>query len=301
MSGSSPHLRKAFILDFDGTITTKDTISTLANFGLYKQAEKGNDLSKVWDEEVLKKYGEDYQNHNKNYKPSKEERDTATKEIDYYRSLKEVESISFGRVSSSGVFHSISTNDFEHFGSEAMQKGEVVVREGFKEFLERIKKQRDLVGVVSVNFSRHFILGVLQASAGPQLSQIEVIANHLDKNGVLLGPWSQQGGFGPIMVTSDAKLVSMRVLLHSFRGRGKGRAFSRVIYIGDSGTDIECLVEDNIMGIIISEDGESHLVQILKRLGVELLHISQCQASQSGFVYWARDFREIVESPVLEL
>jgi 2-hydroxy-3-keto-5-methylthiopentenyl-1-phosphate phosphatase len=299
MSGSSPHLIKAFILDFDGTITTKDTISTLAKFGLSKQAEKGVDLSKVW-EEVVKKYGEDYQNHNKNYKPSKEERDTVAKEIDYYRSLKEVETISFGRVGSSGVFRSISTNDFEHFGSEAIEKGEVLVREGFKEFLERIKKQRDLVGVVSVNFSRHFIQGVLQASAGPQLSQIEVIANHPDGNGVLLGPRSQEGGFGPIMVTSDAKLASMRGLLHSFRGGGKGPAFSRAIYIGDSGTDIECLVEENIMGIIISDDGESHLVQILKRLGVELLHISQCQPSQSGFVYWARDFKEIVESPVLD-
>jgi hypothetical protein len=54
------------------------------------------------------------------------------------------------------------------------------------------------------------------------------------------------------------------------------------------------------MGIVISEDGESPLVQILKRLGVELLHISHCQASQRGAVYWARDFREIVESPVLD-
>jgi 2-hydroxy-3-keto-5-methylthiopentenyl-1-phosphate phosphatase len=299
MSGSSPHLRKAFILDFDGTITTKDTISTLARFGLYTQAEKGNDLSKAW-EEVVKKYGEDYQNHNKNYKPSKEERDTATKEIDYYRSLKEVETISFGRVSASGVFCGISTSDWETFGSEAIEKGEVVVREGFKEFLERIKKQRDLVGVVSVNFSRHFIQGVLQASAGPQLSQLEVIANHPDENGVLLGPRSQDGGFGPIMVTSDAKLALMRDLLHSFRGGGKGPEFSRAIYIGDSGTDIECLVDDNIIGIIISEDGESNLVQILKRLGVELLHISQCQASKSRFMCWARDFREIVESPVLD-
>jgi thiamine phosphate phosphatase / amino-HMP aminohydrolase len=297
MSGSSPQL-KAFILDFDGTITTKDTISTLAKFGLSKQAEKGNDLSKVWDE-VVKKYGEDYQNHNKNYKPSKEERDTAAKEIDYYRSLKEVETISFGRVSSSGVFHSISTNDFEHFGSEAIQNGEIVVREGFKEFLERIKKQRDLVGVVSVNFSRYFIQGVLEASAGPQLSQIGIIANHSDENGVLLGPQTQDGGFGPIMVTSDAKLASMRGFLH--RGGDKGRAFSRVIYIGDSGTDIECLMEDTIMGIMISEDGESQLVQIIKRLGVKFLHISQCQASQRGFVYWARNFKEIVESPVLDL
>jgi 2-hydroxy-3-keto-5-methylthiopentenyl-1-phosphate phosphatase len=300
MSGSSPHLIQAFILDFDGTITTKDTISTLAKFGLSKQAGKGIDLSKVW-EEVVKKYGQDYQNHNKKYKPLKEDRDTATREFDYYRSLKDVETISFGRVSESGVFRGISTFDWETFGSEAIEKGEVVVRAGFKEFLERIKKQKDLVGVVSVNFSRHFIRGVLQASAGPQLSQIEVVSNHPDENGVLLGPRSQDGGFGPIMVTSDAKLASMRGLLHSFRGGGgKGREFSRVIYIGDSGTDIECLTEDNVIGIIISEDGESLLVQIMKRLGVELLHIGQCQASQGGFACWARDFGEIVESPVFD-
>jgi hypothetical protein len=129
-------------------------------------------------------------------------------------------------VSESGIFRGISRFGWESFGSEAIEKGEVVVREGFKEFLERIKKQKDLVGVVSVKFSRHFIRGVLQASAGPQLSQIEVVSNHPDENGVLLGPRGQDGGFGPIMATSDAKLASMRGLLHSFRGGGgKGERF----------------------------------------------------------------------------
>jgi 2-hydroxy-3-keto-5-methylthiopentenyl-1-phosphate phosphatase len=299
MTSSSPPLQ-AFILDFDGTITTKDTISTLAKCGLSKQAENGNDLSKAWDE-VVEKYGEDYQNHNKSYKPSKEERDTVAKEISYYRSLKEVEARSFARVSSSGLFRAISIDNWENFGTEAIEKGGVIVREAFKEFLEIIKKQRNLVGVVSVNFSKHFIQGVLEASAGPQLSQMEVIANHPDENGVLLGPRSQSGGFESIIITSDAKLASMRSLLHSFRRGEKWRTLSRIFYIGDSGTDIECMMEDSVIGIVISEDGEGHLIQILKRLGVNLLHISQYQERKSKIVYWARDFREIVESPILQL
>jgi thiamine phosphate phosphatase / amino-HMP aminohydrolase len=70
---SSP--RKAFILDFDGTITTKDTISILFDFALATQASKGRNLTAARDE-IIANYGKDFSKHVKDYSPAKEERNT---------------------------------------------------------------------------------------------------------------------------------------------------------------------------------------------------------------------------------
>ena len=45
------------------------------------------------------------------YRPTKEERRTLKEEIEYYRSLKEIETKSFERVSASGIFKGIGSGD----------------------------------------------------------------------------------------------------------------------------------------------------------------------------------------------
>jgi 2-hydroxy-3-keto-5-methylthiopentenyl-1-phosphate phosphatase len=283
---------RAFILDFDGTITTQDTISTLFNFALSKQASKGQDLSVARDE-ILSKYSDDFSKHVKDFSPAKEERNTIPQEIEYYRSFKNVESRSFERMSRSGLFSGITDNEWEEFGRGAVKKGEVVVREGLGDFIEKVEKLGDVWGVVSVNFSSHFIRAVL-ASTGLEASKVEVLANHPDENGVLLGPEIGEGEHGSVMATSDAKLASMNALLRSWRN-ASGKPVSEVVYyIGDSGTDIECLTEGGTTGIVIAEDRNSTLMGMLQRVGVNVRHIESYQPDEGSSVYWARDFREIV-------
>jgi hypothetical protein len=101
---------RPFILDFDGTITTKDTICTLAKLAISHQASKGLDLQPAWDT-IIAKYSEDFSNHVEKYRPTKEERRTLKQEIEYYRSLKEIETKSFERVSASGIFKGIGAGD----------------------------------------------------------------------------------------------------------------------------------------------------------------------------------------------
>jgi len=293
---SSSAKTKAFILDFDGTITTKDTISTLAQFGISTCASKGENLSGAW-EEIVAKYSEDFAKHIENYAPPKGKRDTLEKEILYYRSLRDVESRSFGRVSSSGLFRGIEKDEWEEFGREAVRRGEVIVRKGFKDFVKLVERSDEIWGVVSVNFSSHFIRGVLEASAGSNTSIVKVLANQPDEMGVLKGPEIEKGEVKSAIATSDSKLFSMKHLFRSWK-LGHEKELSKVVYFGDSGTDIECLTEDGVIGIVISEDEKSSLMETLNRVGVHVCHISEYQEGEES-VYWARNFFEVVDSHLL--
>jgi 2-hydroxy-3-keto-5-methylthiopentenyl-1-phosphate phosphatase len=289
---SSP--RKAFILDFDGTITTKDTISILFDFALATQASKGRNLTAARDE-IIANYGKDFSKHVKDYSPAKEERNTLAQEVEYYQNLKGVEIRSFERVSRSGLFRGISNNEWQEFGRDVVKKGKVVIRNGFSNFVKNVETSGAIWGVASVNFSSYFIRGVL-AGAGVETSRVEVLANHSDENGILLGPKTKEGA--SVMAASDAKLVSMKALLNWWRS-GPGGHASKVVYIGDSGTDIECLTEEGTTGIITADNRNSSLMEMMNRVGVDVQHIDVYQDGKESKVYWARDFREIVDNSCL--
>ena len=283
-----------FILDFDGTITTKDTIGAIAQFALSIQASKGHDMRKAWDD-ITARYGYEYSGHIETYKPSKEERDTLDKEIAFHRSLRDIELRSFKRVSSSGLFKGIKKEQWEDFGGEAVRKGGVTVRTGLKEFVERVRDVKGKLAVISVNFSSAFIKGVLGASAGSESSGVEVLANQPDENGVLVGPETEDGSIRQVVATSDAKLSSMQQLSHMLCPSRS----PKVVYIGDSGTDIECFMADAVIGVIMSENGKGSLMETLKQLGLKPIHIGEYQGKDSKPIYWARNFQEIVGSPLL--
>jgi len=289
-------LARAFILDFDGTITTKDTISTLLKFALSTQASKGQDLSTARDE-IIARYSEDYSKHVKRYLPTKEARDTRAKEIEYYQSLKNVENRSFERVSRSGLLKGITENEWQEFGRNAVRKGEVVVREGFGDFVDKVERSGGIWGVVSLNFSSHFIRGVL-ASTGSETSTVSVLANHPDENGDMFGPEIGEGEYRSVMATSDAKLASMKALLSSWRN-GPRSLSCKVVYIGDSGTDIECLSDEGTIGIAMAEDGKNELTEILQRVRIDVKHIDSYRSDRASAVYWARNFKEILENSFL--
>lgn len=287
---------RAFILDFDGTITVKDTIGVLGNFGIDWQTKRGRDVKGVWDE-VVEAYERDFESHVGGYKTVKgEKRRTLNEEVRYYRGLREIEERSFRRVSDSGLFKGISKEDWKGGGRQAVEKGDVVVRKGFKSFLERVKEGGGVLGIISVNFSSSFIRGVVVASSGPKREETDVLANESGEDGVLVGPKSESRG---VIATSDAKLASMKDILKSWNSRVSMET-SRPIYIGDSGTDIECLMEPGVIGIVISDDGHSSLMQTLQRIGVEVVHIGDYGDNESAGErrYWARDFEEILQSSV---
>ncbi len=65
------------------------------------------------------------------------------------------------------------------------------------------------------------------------------------------------------------------------------------IYVGDSLTDIECLLAVDV-GIIISENGAGSLIGTLGRLRFIVRHISCYRTSEKASLWWARNFEEIL-------
>jgi 2-hydroxy-3-keto-5-methylthiopentenyl-1-phosphate phosphatase len=288
LHNATSHIQpRNIILDFDGTITTKDTISVLANFALDHQKARGNDLTKAW-QEILARYGEDFSNHFENYWPNREERSSPEQEIAYHRSLEEVEMRSFARVSASGLFKGISPDLWRKAGRDMVCSGDVVVCKGFREFISDSLSQGNRCAIVSVNFSKDFISGVLEASASPNASsKIEVLANMADEEGVISGP-SRSGN---VMATSSAKLASMRRLLSSWQTHSSSNG--KAIYIGDSGTDIECLLAEEVIGIVMSENGDGSLMEMLQRIEIKVEKLAEYQEGKNGTLYLASDYRDI--------
>lgn len=285
-----------FVLDFDGTITTKDTIATVSSCGLEVQKSRGRDLTEAL-QDLVAKYSEDYAKHAAAYKPTKEERSTLDDEIAFLRSTREVELQSFGRVSASQLFQGIADEEWRECGKAAVAAGEVKIRPGFKDFIAAIHRLGGTWGVVSVNFSKQFIRGVVLA-AGVDAENVEIYANWPDDAGALRGPDG-----GPPIATSDAKLDTTMNLLEAWESDPKSRSrMSRFVYIGDSGTDIECLAAEGAIGIAMTDNGEGSLMGTLRRVGVDVVHINTYEDEMSGSrpVYFARNFEEIIESPLLQ-
>ena len=107
---------------------------------------------------------------------------------------------------------------------------------------------------------------------------------------------------GQLLVTSDGKLSAMQMMLEDFRER---QNLQRVIYIGDSGTDVECLLSRGGI-IMLGEDGSSKLLDTLRSVSndpeygflKDIRHVEEYDERRGIAIYFARDFRDIVESPL---
>jgi hypothetical protein len=104
----------------------------------------------------------------------------------------------------------------------------------------------------------------------------------------------------------------MKSLRHSFEGstRDQNRTFLQsigncserispenplvplVLYVGDSITDIECLLEADI-GIVMSFKGNGNLMETLGRYNINIPHISLWEPQPEKSIWFARDFQDI--------
>ncbi|RYC54307.1 hypothetical protein CHU98_g11900, partial [Xylaria longipes] len=135
-------LKMSIFLDFDGTITTEDTVTHLANFALRFQSERqsqdkspriipglsstttstqtqnppsvaavsqereNGDLSSRWDD-VVHAYVSDYKSHVSSYAPCASDRQCVEDEVAFLRSQKHVETRSLGRINECALFRGI--------------------------------------------------------------------------------------------------------------------------------------------------------------------------------------------------
>lgn len=273
------------ILDFDGTITSHDTTANLAQSALDIQLSQGKDMSAQW-KSIVQNYELDLKRRMQEYQPQPHMRTRVEEEFLYLRGLKDVDLRSQKRVNESGLFSGLDSDLLATAGSRAVREGKVRLRAGFEAFVDEMIKRGHKIKVISVNWSSAFIRGALSNQ------ELDIFANEIAENGHISGPDSLLLGDSSPITTSGDKL---RVLLSILPRQGDG--MQRCVYIGDSTTDLECLL--HCKGVVIAESVDTELLSALRRLSVEVPHVREANVKPSD-ICWARDFFDVLYSGISE-
>ncbi|EAQ89339.1 hypothetical protein CHGG_05958 [Chaetomium globosum CBS 148.51] len=322
---------RLLLLDFDGTITQDDSLASLIALAIealpsYLSPSPSSSpphqqnppsppttittpphkdkpaLTSLWTA-IVHDYLAAHAAHRASYRPAAEERATLAAELAFLESVAPVEQASVRRVGEAGFFRGLGEGRLEEVGRRAVRlgcqggetEGGVRVRKGLGEFLGRFGgggggnddgKGWD-VAVVSVNWSGAFIKGVVEAAGGNGGIR-RVVANGIGfPGGMIEGP--PELGKEPLVTAGD-KLRAMKSAKSGLEGE-------KVVYFGDSATDLACLVAADL-GVVMADDGETKLLKILARIGFEVPHVQE--AAESDQLVWGRDFEEVLQSGVME-
>ena len=278
-------------------------------------------LLSLWDD-IVREYVAAHTAHSVQYRPREEDRRGISDEFDYLESVKPIEKASVARVGAAGFFaglvnweearcESVEGVETRKWGlrdlgrsavlhskdtNVSLNSGErvgVEVRKGFGEFMRRFSGTNTdtwEVAVVSVNWSAEFIRGVVEGSIGLERGAFKnrVVANEVAlPEGKVKGP-AELGG--DVLVSVGDKLRAMKSVM-KLDGKEK------VVYFGDSTTDLACLLEADL-GVVVADNTETKLMKTLRRMRFKVPHVGE--HTGWGKLFWARDFSEVIESKILE-
>ncbi|KAK2071227.1 hypothetical protein P8C59_005667 [Phyllachora maydis] len=303
--------KPALILDFDGTITRADTLSTLAAALLAARRSPPPPSASPWP--ALTAAYLAARAAAPGSPPA--QRTTLAAELAFQASLRPVELASVARVEASGVLAGPGDAALRALGRAAVADGRVCVRDGFGALVRAVTSGGWWVAVVSVNFSGAWIRGVVGSAIAEGTAVPRLCANRIVE-AKLRGPLEGDGGLGAgerLLLTADDKAWAMARLLalgeaeaeaegkrgDSGPGAGEGtEARGMCVYVGDSTTDLECLLTAN-KGIAMAQgEDQGGLMQTLRRIGLQVPHVSECEGQSR--LAWARDFTEILQSGLLD-
>lgn len=305
---------------------------------------------------IVDNYLADHQDHKAGYAPPEHARTTLAHELDFLRSLHSVDCRSIRRLRDAGLFaglaplpdrlfeagrQAVAAAVEEESGDQGAKEGKdeknekdiVRLRPGFSEFLHETATRRQWpVSVVSVNWSDAWIRGVLgstQDSTVQGHTGIRVFANKVTESGAIIPNFQRRETNGgsdhddnvPFTSCSEKLGALETAVEHAAaslpKGGVNGHDPDAVVYMGDSTTDLECLVHagrgsSGGGGIVLANgDGPetSKLIKTLKRLGYSVPHVSEADSFQRARtdeeddvprLAWARDFDEIMSSKILD-
>ncbi|KAF1832895.1 hypothetical protein BDW02DRAFT_501923 [Decorospora gaudefroyi] len=287
---SKPHHHHPthWILDWDGTITKNDTLDTLVHIAA---TAKPNFPTQDHWRRVSQAYMNDYSATIEKLAPNGHLPQSFEDEKRLLAQLKAVEQRSLDRVSSSSIFAGLSRKALEEGAWQAIASRRVEIRNGFAAFFQHIQvRERDRISILSVNWSRHFIRSCLDA-CGINLPFASTLSNELDKidsgepsTGLIV---PATGADGTSIISSGDKLERLKDMR---------RENERIVYVGDSWTDIECLFAADV-GICIRDEclgsGQKKLAKALERLGAVCPRLKDWEGADQCGVPWATDFGEI--------
>lgn len=200
------------LIDFDQTITNKDTIGVIGQFGVSR-----NNLSTPWSY-FVDSYLEDYSGHQAHLPdlPNESDFKAFAQQLDSY---KPVEKASLARVSKHKVFEGLSRKDFVEEGKrlrETLLQPNVI---------SALMQYKNNIRIVSLNWSKDWILGFTDELG---LAREQIYSNDLTfENDTCTGKITPR-----ILTPGDKQSIIKSEIIKSSQ---------KVIYIGDSLGDIEAL------------------------------------------------------------
>ncbi|KAL2757211.1 hypothetical protein ACRALDRAFT_1062822 [Sodiomyces alcalophilus JCM 7366] len=276
----------SLVFDFDGTITLQDTIANLAEVGLEAQQFRAAHVSPPWPQ-IVETYQRDYAQHVSCYLPGVQDRQSLDDELQFLRSLRRVELRSIRLVESSGLYKGVTEEMLFAAGQKAVRYQHVLIRDGFAQLIGIAAERGWRTSVLSLNWSRSFIRGVLSG-----YSIDTIVANEITADGTITGPVMVDGNkCHAELATSEDKALA---LSHLITLDGIDR--EKLVYFGDSVTDIECLLLGK--GVILSSGSDSSLIHTLQRVGFDVPGV--WDAVPESALVWATSFSDILKSGFLE-
>lgn len=240
-------LKPTIVVDWDETITIKDTIDALSKIAYKKKPDFKPDFSYFTDS-YLKDLA-DYQL----CKP----RNTLGQEYEYQKNSKSIELASINRIARSGLFLGLDHEDF---------KIHIPLKSGFIKFARKCNNEKIPIVILSVNWSSLIMRFVLKSH---NIHITEYLVNELQFNcdNVTTGNWLPS----PRIHTGDDKLIYFKKLEEKYK--------TPLVYIGDSSTDLFPLLKADL-GIVI-KDGS--ILSTLDRLKIN----ASSSADQDARLYHA--------------
>lgn len=252
---------KAVILDWDETITEADTMSILS---------RATNDPKRWPE-FVDAYMNDLERHEETYG----QRKTLDDQFSFLGSLGPVEKASVQRIEAAGVFQGVTHTDLEKAAEH------VRIRDGFEAFCRRL--DNDVCKeILSVNWSTEFIRLALPATTHPETWQITANSLGFDEQGKGTGSVSKDKE-GGIRTGMDKLLYLKRRMSELHRIKD-----DLVVYIGDSNTDLPCLLEADL-GIVFGNN--ESLASTCKKYAINILPFSHLYESNSYTKFDGRLYR----------
>ncbi|KAF8252761.1 hypothetical protein K440DRAFT_631721 [Wilcoxina mikolae CBS 423.85] len=269
------------ILDFDDTLTTTDTISLLAKAAYTLRPQ----LSPPWSH-FVDAYISDYNQHALSH--PKSSRLTLADEASYLASLLPVERASIQRIEAAAVFKGLHTTNIAQDAAST-----VPLRPGFWDLCRPILDSGGAVDILSVNWSRAWIQSSLRNAVSPEERErfdtdVGIYCNDLvcDPDGITTGDISREpvlGGEDGIW-TAVHKVKMMEHLVAKRGGEGQ------VMYVGDSSTDLMCLLKADV-GVVIGDklDGVCERISVKLDYGLNDYKDANC----GGQLYKVQDLGEL--------
>ncbi|KAL8767494.1 MAG: hypothetical protein Q9209_006001 [Squamulea sp. 1 TL-2023] len=311
-----PNHPNHLILDFDGTLTTTSTLPLIYDIGY-----RLNPSSPSWNS-IYRAYIDDYNELKVSYS---KHRTTLSQELDWLEHLRVIEYRSIARVEATKVFRGV-TKDVMHAAAEGVTKdGKLELRKGWEKLVTMVMEEEGKVSVVSVGWSAAFIRGCLSAASrlvrpdreddasekSFHIEHINVRANEVldDEEGRMERYWKAAASDDRTRILTAAD--KFRVMTDTVGRDHHERPGQLVIYVGDSTTDLECLLHADI-GICLRGEantmtGEQKELQgTLDRVGLvcrwmgtikkDDMKARSTSRVHNNSLWWAKDFDEIYRS-----